>query len=126
MEWTFSGHFQRKYFKECLLKPENMIPGPSLETIYLREKLHGLKDIFNYLPAPRDNGYLIRRQRGELEGLAESYSRLNPAQNTTYGSTGRYDIASILGLYNPATSFSADLYSPKRNSYQKERDQYSV
>ena len=100
-----------------------MIPGPSLETSYLREKLHHLQDIFKYLPTPKPDDYLTLRQRGSLEGLAESYGRLKPVQNTSYGNSGTYDIAAKLGLYHPETSFN---YSPKRNPYRKERDQYLV
>src|SRR3989338_9054988 len=44
-------------------------------------------------------------------------SELSP--NASYTRTGNYDIASKLGLYNPATSFTVNQYSPQRNSYQK-------
>lgn len=103
-----------------------MITGPSLETIYLREKLHGLKDIFTYLPDPKDDSYLMRRQQGLLEGMAESYGRLKPTQNISYGrtvATGAYDIASTLGLYNPKNSVS---YFPKRSHYDKDDNDYSA
>ncbi len=43
--------------------------------------------------------------------------------NTAYARTGTYDLASKLGLYNSATSFTVDLYSQKRNSYQKDEYQ---
>lgn len=94
------------------------------EKRYMREKLHSLKDIFTYLPAPKDDSYLLRRQQGSIDGLAESMYRLKPAQNNNaYGSAGTYDIASKLGLYNQATSFTADIYSSqKRNLYQKEKN----
>ena len=45
-----------------------MKEGPSNETVYLREKLYALRDVFQYLAAPRDDSYLMRRQKGEWEG----------------------------------------------------------
>ena len=104
-----------------------MKEGPSLETAYAREKLHALQDVFKYLPASIDNDYLVRRQRGELEGMAESMYRLRPTQNNGSQRTGTYDIATKLGLYNPATSFTVN-YAPerKRNPYQREENQYSA
>ncbi|MBI2125679.1 hypothetical protein HYU08_03940 [Candidatus Woesearchaeota archaeon] len=104
-----------------------MKEGPSLETAYVREKLHALADVFKYLPALIDNGYLVRRQRGELEGMTENRYRLRPAQNSNPQRTGTYDIATKLGMYNPATSFTAPLYvqpERKRNPYQREENQY--
>lgn len=93
---------------------------------FLREYVLQAKN-HKYLAAPKPDDYLTLRQRGSLEGMTESLYRLNnfkPAQNTTYGRTGTYDIASKLGAYNPATSVNMDLYSQKRDLYQKEKDQY--
>jgi len=76
-----------------------------------------------YLATPPTNDYLVQRQRGTLEGMAESLYRQNnirPISNNSYARTGTYDIASKLGLYNPATSVTVDLYQPKKNFYQKE------
>ena len=94
---------------------------------FLREYVLQAKK-HKYLSAPKPDDYLTLRQRGTLEGMAESLYRLNsskPAPNAAYGKTGTYDIASRLGLYNPATSFTID-YTPKRNPYQKEKDQYDT
>lgn len=94
----------------------------------LRELLHETKK-HKYFATPPTNDYLVQRQRGQLEGLTESLYRLNnfkPASNTSYGRTGTYDIASRLGLYNPATSVNVDLYQPKRDPSQKEKDQYQI
>lgn len=102
-----------------------MKEGPSAETVYLREKLYALRDVFHYLPAPKDNTYLMRRQRGELEGMAENrYERLRPLSEN-HGRTGTYDIASKLGLYGPATSFSTD-YPKKRSHYDSGDIDYLV
>lgn len=100
------------------------------DTYFLRAYVLKPKD-HKYFATPPANDYLIQRQRGSLEGMAESLYKLNnfkPAPNTTYGRTGTYDIASKMGLYNPATSVNVDLYRPKRNGYQneykKEEQQY--
>src|SRR3989344_1212315 len=84
-----------------------------------------------YLATPPPDDYLMKRQRGQLEGMVQqSYGQDNlkkTASNNSYGRTGTYDIASKLGLYNPTTSFTAPLYAPpegKRNPYQKEKEQY--
>ncbi len=80
-----------------------------------------------YLATPPNNDYLIQRQRGQLEGMTENLYRLNQPKstsNTSYARAGNYDIASKLGLYNPTTSVTVDLYQPKRNIYQKGQDQY--
>jgi len=45
-------------------------------------------------------------------------ANFEPAANTSYTRTGTYAIASKLSLYNPATSFTVDWYSPKRNPYK--------
>ena len=90
---------------------------------FLREYLFKSKD-HKYFTTPPANDYLTQRQKGSLEGMAESLYQLNnfkPAPNTTYGRAGTDDIASKLGLYNPT---NLDLYQPKRNSYLKEKDQY--
>jgi|SRR3989338_2181729 len=95
---------------------------------FLRAYVLKAKD-HKYLAIPPPDDYLIQRQRGSLEGMTESLYKLNnfkPAANTSYGRTGTYDLASKLGLYNPATSFTTDLYSPKRNSYDQEKNEYSV
>ena len=92
-----------------------MKEGPSAETVYLREKLYALRDVFHYLPATKDDTYLMRRQRGELEGMAENrYERLK-LLSENHGRTGTYDIASKLStLRYPATSFSTDY--PKKEA----------
>ena len=87
------------------------------ETYFLRADVLKPKD-HKYLVTPLTNDYLIQRQRGQLEGMAESLYRLNngrttPTANSTYGKTGTYDLASKLGIYNPATSFSTD-YTPEK------------
>ncbi len=89
-----------------------MKEGPSNETVYLREKLYALRDVFQYLAAPRDDSYLMRRQKGEWEGMAEN--RYKP---------GTDDIASRLGLYT-AASFSAD-HPAKKISYDPKHIDYS-
>ncbi|GEM_PF-4778333 len=78
-----------------------------------------------YLATPKPDDYLTLRQRGSLDGLTESLHRLNnyPTSNTSQ-KTGTYPIATKLGLYNPATSFTLNAYAPNRSSYQKEKDQY--
>jgi len=84
-----------------------------------------------YLATPPPDDYLMKRQRGQLEGMIQQpYGQDNlkkTASNTSYGRTGTYDIASKMGLYNPATSFTVN-YVPerKRNSYHQENDEYSV
>ncbi|HLD40059.1 MAG TPA: hypothetical protein VJB13_02875 [Candidatus Nanoarchaeia archaeon] len=86
---------------------------------FLRAYVLKAKD-HTYLATPPANDYVIQRQRGSLEGLAENLHRLNDygsKANTSYSRTGTYDLASKLGLYNPVTS-----YSPPRNLYHK--DQY--
>ena len=98
------------------------------EKRYMREKLHALQGAFTYFSTPKQEDYLTLRQRGSLEGLAESLYKLKSAQNNnTYGSSGTCDIAPTLGLYNPASSFSAN-YSPgrKRNPYDREDNGYSA
>ena len=95
---------------------------------FLRVYVLKAKD-HQYLATPLTNDYLIQRQRGQLEGMAESLYRLNsfkPATNTSYARSGTYDLATKTGLYNPATSVTVDLYSPKRNPYQKEKDEYMI
>lgn len=96
------------------------------ETYFLRAYVLKPKD-HKYFATPPANDYLLQRQRGSLEGLAENMSRYKtPAANTSYTRTGTYDIASKLSLYNPVTSVNVDLYSPKINPYQKEKDQYQI
>ena len=95
---------------------------------FLRAYVLKVKD-YKYLTTPKPDDYLSLRQRGTLEGMAENLYRLNnfkPAANTSYGRTGSYDLASKLGLYNPITSVTTDLYSPQRKPYQKEKDDYVV
>lgn len=87
-----------------------MKEGPSTETVYLREKLYVLRDVFKYYAVPKEDTYLTRRQRGELEGPAENRYRLRPENPVR---TGTDDIASRLGLYT-AASFSTDLLAKKK------------
>ncbi|MDP3698534.1 MAG: hypothetical protein Q8R47_03025 [Nanoarchaeota archaeon] len=76
-----------------------------------------------YLPAPKLEDYLTLSLR---EGSNISKYESTKPVNTAYGRTGNYDIASKLGLYNSADSIDIDAYSPKRNSYQKEKDNYLI
>ena len=98
------------------------------ETYFLRAYVLKPKE-HKYLTTPPANDYLIQRQRGQLEGMAESLYRLNngkttPTANTSYARTGTYDIASKLGLYDSVSFNASSLYSQKSNLYQK--DQYQV
>ena|SRR3989344_5340553 len=77
-----------------------------------------------YLPPSKLEDYLTVSLR---EGTTKTlYKSDKSPSNTSYARTGTYDIASKLGLYNPATSVNVDLYSPKRNPYQKEEDNYLI
>ena len=103
----------------------------SAQANFMREYVKKQAEQFKYLTAPPPlNDYLIQRQRGQLEGLAESLYRQNNvrqdnsrASNTSYSRTANYDIASKLGLYNPLDSVNIG-YSPRKNLYQKENNQY--
>ncbi|MEK6904799.1 MAG: hypothetical protein AABX24_00175 [Nanoarchaeota archaeon] len=95
------------------------------ETDFLKKYVKKQVD-HKYLTTPKPDDYLTLRQRGSLEGMTESLYRLNGsklAANTLYARTGTHDIASKLRLYDPATSVNIELYSPKRNPYQKEEEQ---
>ena len=97
------------------------------DTYFMRAYVLKVTD-HKYLATPPPDDYLMKRQRGQLEGLIKQHYGENDlkktASNTSYERTGNYDIASKLGLYNAATSFTMDLYAPKRNSYQKEKSTY--
>ena len=93
------------------------------DVYFLREYVLQAKN-HKYLATPKPDDYLALRQRGSLEGMAESLYRLNHLKstpNTNYGRTGTYDLASKLEGYSPATSFILD-YVPKRkiNPYESE------
>lgn len=85
------------------------------DVYFLREYVFQVKN-HKYLATPKLDDYLTLRQRGSLEGMTESLYKLNnfkSTPNTNYGRTGTYDLASKLGLYNPATSFTLN-YVPER------------
>lgn len=92
------------------------------ETDFLRAYVK-IQASHTYLSPSKLEDYLTVSLR---EGTAKSKYENKSVSNTVYRRTGNYDIASKLGLYNPTTSMDIGLYSQKRNSYQKEKDQYQI
>jgi len=85
-----------------------------------------------YLATPKPNDYLTLSLQQGLKRCSRCHEISNKdicnacmqrssgsslAPSTSYTRTGTYDIASKLGLYNPTTSFTTDLYAPKKNFY---------
>ena len=96
----------------------------------------------NYLATPKLDDYLTLRLREGINkkcircqeasnkevcnACMDKSANFKPAANTSYARTGTYDLASKMEPYNPSTSANIDLYSPNRNQYHQEKDNYLI